>query len=109
MIEVIDFDPPYQREGGVWNTETRSRLIDSIINGLDVPKIYFERATATKLSPTGLTIKYAVIDGKQRLEAIAAFLRNELHLPADFWFFENQDVDAKKMTLSDLQKHYPAL
>jgi hypothetical protein len=109
MREVIDLDPPYQREGNIWGTDTRSRLIDSIINGLDVPKLYFERATAKRLTPEGLTFQYAVIDGKQRLEAINSFLAGELRLAEDFRFFEDESVEADGMTLGDLEDRYPLL
>src|SRR5690242_9913539 len=80
MTRVVDLNPPYQREGGVWKESTRSALVDSIINGLDVPKLYFERLATRKPGPDGLDYQYAVIDGKQRLEAILAFLDGDLEL-----------------------------
>jgi Protein of unknown function DUF262 len=109
MRKVVDLNPPYQREGGVWKQSTRSALVDSIINGLDVPKLYFEKATTRRTAPDGLTYQYAVIDGKQRLEAILAFLDDELALAEDFLFFEDEDVQAANMTLSQLQADYPLL
>ena len=109
MQEVIDFNPPYQREGGVWQVETRSRLIDSILNGLDLPKLYFERATNRRLNPHGLTYQYAVLDGKQRLEAVSDFLAGDLRLPEDFWFFEDKSVAAAGMSLGELEDRYPGL
>ncbi|MEE4025056.1 DUF262 domain-containing protein [Gordonia sp. PKS22-38] len=109
MIDVVDLNPPYQREGGVWSEEARSVLIDSIINGLDVPKLYFEAATSRRKSPRGLTYQYAVLDGKQRLETILAFVSDELALPDDFMFFEDNTINARKMTLSRLQQDYPLL
>ena len=109
MTSVVDLNPPYQREGGIWSPGARSVLIDSIVNGLDVPKLYFEAATARRKSPQGLTYQYAVIDGKQRLEAILAFLSDQLTLPEDFIFFEDNTIEAKGMTLSNLQNGYPLL
>ncbi|MFC8501263.1 DUF262 domain-containing protein [Pedococcus sp. NPDC057267] len=109
LRSVIDMNPAYQREGGVWKEETRSRLIDSILNGLDVPKLYFEVPTTKHRNDQGLTVQYAVIDGKQRLEAITAFLDGELGLADDFWFFEDEDVRAGGMTLQDLRASYPNL
>jgi hypothetical protein len=109
MREVVDLNPPYQREGGIWGVDTRANLIDSIINGLDVPKLYFERATSRRFTPEGLTYQYAVIDGKQRLEAITSFLSGELRLADDFRFFEDENVRAEGLTLTDLQERYPAL
>lgn len=109
MKNVVDLDPPYQREGDVWKPTARSVLIDSIINGLDVPKLYFEAATARRVGPDGLTYQYAVIDGKQRLGAILAFLAGHLALAEDFLFFEDETVRAAGMTLPDLEEHYPQL
>lgn len=109
MREVVDLDPPYQREGNVWKPEQRSALIDSIINGLDVPKLYFERARGKRLSPSGLAYEYAAIDGKQRLEAIIGFMDGNLRLPEDFWYFEDESVNAANMTLKELEENYPKL
>lgn len=109
MKEVVDLDPPYQRESNVWKPGARSALIDSIINGLDVPKLYFETATARRVGPEGLAYQYAVIDGKQRLEAIIAFLADELTLAGDFLYFEDEAVKAAGLTLSGLRDKYPLL
>jgi hypothetical protein len=55
MKDVVDLNPPYQREGGIWGIDTRAGLIDSILNGLDVPKLYFEKESSRRLTPAGLT------------------------------------------------------
>lgn len=107
MRPIVQLDPPYQRESDVWRTETQAVLIDSIINGLDVPKLYFEEITEKRRSPSGLEYEYAVIDGKQRLGSILAFADNQLRLADDFYFFENDDVNAAGMTLRELDEHYP--
>ncbi len=109
MRSVVDLDPPYQREGEVWKPGTRATLIDSIINGLDLPKLYFEEVLDKRVSPSGLTYEYAVIDGKQRLESILAFADDSLTLAEDFYFFEDDDVKASGMTLSELDETYPEL
>lgn len=109
MQPVVDFSPPYQREGGVWRERDRARLIDSIINGLDMPKIYFEVVTERKKNPDGLSYQYAVIDGKQRLETIKQFFANELRLDVNFRYFQDESIRAAGMTLSDLEKTYPML
>ncbi|PVG82105.1 hypothetical protein DDE18_15615 [Nocardioides gansuensis] len=109
MKNVVDLDPPYQREADVWKPAARSVLIDSIINGLDVPKLYFEAATARRVGPEGLAYQYAVIDGKQRLGAILAFLSGQLALAEDFLYFEDETVKAAGMTLPALEEHYPLL
>ncbi|MDK1328263.1 DUF262 domain-containing protein [Arthrobacter sp. zg-Y1143] len=109
MQEVIDEDPPYQREGGIWGGDTRAALIDSIINGFDLPKLYFEKASVRHKTPSGLTYQYAVIDGKQRLEAVQSFLADDLRLSPDFRFFEDEGVKAGGLSLSELKEKYPLL
>src|SRR5664280_1016970 len=81
---VIDFDPPYQRRGGLWSTSDKSFLIDSILNQYDIPKIYVADFT---LMPSQLNTKsrhYAVIDGKQRFESILDFLDGNITLDSKF-------------------------
>lgn len=109
LREVVDLNPPYQREGGIWGVDTRTVLIDSILNNLDMPKLYFEKLSTRRLNPKGLTYQYAVIDGKQRLESIISFLTGELELADDFRFFEDENVKAGGMTLPKLQEHYSQL
>ncbi|MFJ2145391.1 DUF262 domain-containing protein [Glutamicibacter sp. NPDC087831] len=109
MESVIDMNPAYQREGNVWKVSTQALLIDSIINGLDVPKLYFEAQNSRRLNDEGLAYQYAVIDGKQRLGAISAFLHGDLALPQDFIYFEDDGVNAKGMTISQLETNYPSL
>ncbi len=36
----IDMKPDYQREGRLWSRADKAYLIDSILNGYDIPKIY---------------------------------------------------------------------
>lgn len=106
MRDILDMDPAYQREGGIWREAMQERLIDSVINGLDIPKLYFEVVRTKTYGPSGRRVEYAVIDGKQRLQAILAFLDGDLRLPEDFAFFEDESVNAKGMTLSGLMEHY---
>jgi hypothetical protein len=80
----IDLDPLYQRRAQLWSERDREFLIDSILNGYDVPKIYIADFTfgLTKLHSTNK--RYSVIDGKQRLGAIFDFFENKLRLAEDF-------------------------
>ncbi|HET7030041.1 MAG TPA: DUF262 domain-containing protein [Candidatus Limnocylindrales bacterium] len=76
---AIDDDPPYQRPGDRWDVARRQRFIDSLLNGYDVPKIYLHDLRGRE--PTKV---YAVVDGKQRLHALWAFLDGSFPLAADF-------------------------
>ena len=73
----IQLDPPYQREGGIWTPEKRQLLIDSIINGFDIPKLYFHEFSPMKIVGSR-KYKYAIVDGRQRLESIWSFIDDEL-------------------------------
>ena len=102
-VPVMELSPTYQREGNVWSSQQQSRLIDTIVNGLDMPKIYFEVLRDGRVHPeTGRTLVYAVLDGRQRLEAISGFLNGQVALPDDFIYFEDPSVEGAGMTLPDL-------
>jgi uncharacterized protein with ParB-like and HNH nuclease domain len=76
---LINLEPTYQREAGVWSTSKKQLFIDSLINGYDVPKIYMHKVDQDK---TGFV--YAVVDGKQRISATLEFLDNGFELGEDF-------------------------
>lgn len=105
----IDTEPTYQRNSDIWDTEKRQLLIDSILNDFDIPKIYFHELSKPYLLPNRKYAKYAIIDGKQRLESIFRFLENKFPLSEDFEFFENQSVKARGLTYSEMAARYPEL
>ena len=57
--------PEYQREKRLWNPTEKMDLIDSILRGIDIPKLYFFKAPDTNI--------YEVVDGQQRLWTIWDF------------------------------------
>lgn len=65
----IDLNPRYQRRNA-WDTDKKSKLIESLIIGLPVPEIILADSKDKKGS-------YVVIDGKQRLLAIRQFCADE--------------------------------
>jgi hypothetical protein len=85
----IDINPVYQREAGVWSTEKKQLFIDSLLNGFDIPKLYFN-----ELEP-GLPFDYAVIDGKQRVSTIISFMTNEFSLSSDF-SYSGEELDVSE-------------
>lgn len=102
-IPVMDMAPAYQREGSVWTLQQKRRLIDTIVNGLDMPKLYFEVIRDGRVDEvSGRSLIYAVLDGKQRLEAIRDFLADKISLPDDFIFFRQPSIDAAGKRLSEL-------
>lgn len=62
--------PEWQR-GEVWNTDRKQELIDSILRGWKLPKLYLLKIKNDQ---------FEVVDGQQRLTAIYEFFTNELEL-----------------------------
>lgn len=67
---TIDLSPKYQRRFR-WNIERQSKLIESFLMNVPVPPIFLNEDQYGQ---------YSVIDGKQRLMAIAEFFRGRLIL-----------------------------
>jgi hypothetical protein len=82
----IELSPIYQREAGVWSLEKKQLFIDSLLNGFDVPKLYFNEL------PPGEPFDFAVVDGKQRVSTILDFIRGEFSLAEDF-IYSGQGLD----------------
>ena len=105
--EQIIMDPEYQRQGDIWSMEKRQLLIDSIVNRYDIPKLYFHKLDRGTLKKTGKA--YAVIDGRQRLEAIFSFMDGEFEMSPDFEYLEDETVDIRGLNYNDLAKKYPRI
>ena len=78
-------NPDFQR-GSVWIPAARVFLIDTILNDLPIPQVYFR----TRISPTDQTILREVVDGQQRLRAILDFAKNKLQLSSKSPKFKDQ-------------------
>jgi hypothetical protein len=75
---TLDLAPEYQR-GSVWTRSRKALLIDSVLRGYDLPKLYLRE------SP-GQTDAYEVVDGVQRLTAFFDFMNDHVPLPKDSEF-----------------------
>jgi hypothetical protein len=106
QLENIDFVPSYQRKGRLWSDKDKSYLIDSIFNGFDVPKIYIADFTFFNSLLNEKKKLYAVIDGKQRFEAIFSFYSGELKLDKDFVFVENPAIKLGGLTFPEIKTKY---
>lgn len=71
--ETINLNPMWQR-GPAWRTPRQVLLIDSILRGMDIPKVYLRRL------PGKGAYKFDAVDGQQRLRAIWLFRDNDLGL-----------------------------
>lgn len=103
----IDLAPDYQRSGGVWTRQKKQLLIDSILNDYDIPKIYFHTLSAPG-SPRQ-QYDYAVIDGRQRIETIWAFMEDKFCLSDDFEYQIDESVNLSGLSYKDLAESYPKI
>ncbi len=71
----IDTNPDFQRPA-VWSRSQKQLLIDTILRGYDVPKLYWRKIAS---NPD----KYDVVDGQQRLRAIFEYQNGEFPLGKD--------------------------
>lgn len=106
--ETIQIDPEYQRSGDIWTEEKKQLLIDTILNGFDVPKLYFLKFP-TPLKQEDNQYEYAIIDGKQRLVSIWEFIDGKFALSTDFECLEDPSMVAAGMTYTELSKNFPDL
>lgn len=72
MRERINTKPDFQRPL-VWSTSQKQLLVDTILRGYDVPKLYWRRM-GTRPD------KYDVVDGQQRLRALWDFFDGNFKL-----------------------------
>lgn len=100
LKEEIDFQPDYQRESDIWPLSKKQLFIDSLINNIDIPKLYFHEVQKTSSYP----YRYAVVDGKQRLEALFSFLNDDFPVSDDFEDFSGETRDIKGKKYSEFSK-----
>ncbi|UOQ69035.1 DUF262 domain-containing protein (plasmid) [Hymenobacter volaticus] len=110
--DQIDFEPLYQRKGQLWSDRDKAFLIDSVINKFDIPKIYvadftFGNSNGLDLNPSRKS--YAIIDGKQRLEALFDFIDNKIALNNDFVYMDDPTVELGGLTYKDLKVKFPRI
>ena len=102
----IDMNPPYQRRGRLWSDSDKAYLIDSIINEYDVQKLYVADFTWGDSKLNKRRLPYAIIDGKQRLEAIFDFFDGKIVLNDDFVYLEEPSLEMGGLGYHDLKQNY---
>lgn len=70
---AINLNPRFQR-GAAWQPPRQVLLIDSILRGMDIPKIYLRK------NEPGAPFAHDAVDGQQRLRAIFEFRADNLPL-----------------------------
>lgn len=66
--------PDYQRDSDQWSDETKSLLVESVINNLSIPALFFEVMVENGVE------RNDVIDGQQRLTTLFDFFENRFPL-----------------------------
>lgn len=74
----------------VWTPIQKEQLILSMLKGLHIPKFVMVEHRATEK-----TAIYQIIDGKQRLTTMFAFVRNEFPIPVEGQNYFFTDLDAE--------------
>ncbi|MCG3119531.1 MAG: hypothetical protein ALAOOOJD_01958 [bacterium] len=91
--DELDLTPEFQRRG-VWTDKARSYLIDTIVRGKPIPKIYFR----TIENPATNKTVHAVVDGQQRLTSVLSFLHD------GFQINKTHNAELGGMRFSELEK-----
>lgn len=76
----IHMDPSYGRNSPERSEAWKALVVNSVLNGWDLPKFYLADFTFGALDLSEEKRWYGVIDGRRRLEAIFGFLRGEFPL-----------------------------
>jgi hypothetical protein len=72
----VKVNKTYQRNDKVWSTPAQSFLIETLVKGFPIPKLFTHLRTNLK---TKTTVE-EIVDGQQRAQAIFDFFSNELRL-----------------------------
>lgn len=84
----------YQRSDHVWPDAARSYLIETILKGFPIPKLYLYQVTDVKSRDT----RKEIVDGQQRSVAILDFYEDKLKISK---LAENEDIRNKKYSELD--------
>jgi hypothetical protein len=107
--DSIDFKPSYQRKGRLWSIKDKSYLIDSILNGFDMPKLYIADFTFFSSQLNENRKPYAVVDGKQRFEAMFDFFSGKLTLDKEFVLLDEPKLKLGLLSYKDLKAKHPKI
>ena len=105
LKEDLDESPYYQRFSDLWSVEKKRLLIDTIINGYDIPKFYFHYIISSENKLNKTTRKYAIIDGKQRVNTIIDFIEGKFELDESVKWLEMPNLNLNKLKYSNLMKN----
>lgn len=105
--DQIDFSPYYQRFGNIWSLQKKQLLIDTIINNFDIPKFYLNYFIEANNDININNKLYAIIDGKQRLQAIFDFLDDKYPLDEKMRYIDDEHLELKGLRYSEILETLP--
>ena len=76
----LDLAPSYGRNSEPWSVEQQALLVKTVLNGWDMPKFYLADFTYGVTPLMEQRKPYAVIDGRQRFEALFGFMDEKVAL-----------------------------
>jgi Protein of unknown function DUF262 len=101
---TISFDYPIQREGLQWDNLQKSLLIHSLAGDYPVPALY---SVTEPIKIDGKEKKlYYILDGKQRLTNIKAFIKGEyfLHEDTPNVIIDDEEYELRERTFEELNE-----
>lgn len=105
MRSSLLLDPHYQRQGDVWSRARRRLFIDSLLNGFIVPPMYWHVVEPSSEYFDG-ELRYAVVDGRQRLEAIFAYLDGEFAFGKENALLADPHLQLEGLDIGELRDHH---
>lgn len=75
----LDLDPSYQRRS-VWTLKDRKFFLDTIFKNYPCPAVFLHK----EIKEDAEKLIYHVVDGKQRLETIIRFAKNDIAMDKDY-------------------------
>ena len=113
-IDMVELPDMLQRTempdtAPLWDDIKKARLIDSILNNIPIGQIFLMHQPRQIIGSNGWLQEFSVIDGYERLNAIADFINGNLLLESDFEFFESEFVQERGMSFIELNENYPTL
>ena len=83
---LYDLNPPFQRQSGIWSNEAKCSLITNLFNGYNITQLYYQVYDEQHERRITKGFHFGICDGKQRMETIISFMRNEFSLSKSFIF-----------------------
>lgn len=79
LNEQLDLNPPYQRRS-VWTLKDRKFFLDTVFRNYPCPTVFLHKEIE---NASGKMI-YRVVDGKQRLETLILFFKNQIAIDNNY-------------------------